>query len=143
MALKEYLGENRCNEILNEVEPLVTEFDKLPKDQKLEVASEVFGRMKTLEKESNDLLEHMGDLVIENNELQEENHMLKIDLKDLNKYAPEKYEKLNRALISNSGKKNIAKQYLLNKLMGLRPPPLQGKTDRNLGKRQKKLCSNA
>jgi regulator of replication initiation timing len=45
--------------------------------------------MKTLEKGSNDLLERMGDLVIENNELQEENRMLKNDLIDLNKYDHE------------------------------------------------------
>jgi ABC-type phosphate transport system auxiliary subunit len=83
MALKEYFGENRYNETLNEIEPLVSEFDKLPKGTKLEVATHVFGRMKTLEKRSNDLLEHMGDLVIENSELKEENHTLKNDLKDL------------------------------------------------------------
>jgi hypothetical protein len=39
--------------------------------------------MKTLERGPNDLLEHMGDLVIKNNELQEENQMLKNDLIDL------------------------------------------------------------
>jgi hypothetical protein len=39
----------------------------------------VFGKIKTLERESNDLLEHMLDIVIENNELQEQNQMLKND----------------------------------------------------------------
>ena len=44
------------------------------KVQKLEFATHVFGKMKTLERGStSDLLEHLGDLVIENNELQEEN----------------------------------------------------------------------
>ncbi len=69
MALREYFGENRYNEILCEVEPLVSEFDKLPKGTKFEVATNVFGKMKTLERGFIDLLEHMGDLVIENNEL--------------------------------------------------------------------------
>jgi hypothetical protein len=41
MALKEYFGENRYNEILNEVKPLVSEFDKLPKGTKLEAATHV------------------------------------------------------------------------------------------------------
>jgi hypothetical protein len=50
--------------------------------------------MKTLERGSNDLLEHIGDLDIENNEFQKENKMLKNDLIDLNKYNPEKYRKL-------------------------------------------------
>jgi hypothetical protein len=66
MALKEYFGENRYNEILNKVEPLVSEFEKLHKVTKLEVA---FGKMKKFEKVSNDLLEQIGDLVIENNGL--------------------------------------------------------------------------
>jgi hypothetical protein len=69
MALKKYFGDNRYNEILCEVEPLVSEFDNLLKGTKLEVATHVFGKMKTSERGSNDLLEHMGDLVIENNEL--------------------------------------------------------------------------
>ncbi len=81
-------------EILCEVEPLVSQFDKLPKGKKLEDVTHVFGEMKPLERGSNDLLEHMGDLVIENNELREENKMLKNDLIDLNKYNPEKYRKL-------------------------------------------------
>jgi hypothetical protein len=69
-------------------------------------------------KGSNDLLEHMGDHVIENKDLQEENHTLKIDLKDLNKCEPDRYKKMDKALITNSDKKNIAKQYLWNKLRG-------------------------
>jgi regulator of replication initiation timing len=44
-----------------------------------------FGTMKILERGTNDLLEQMGDLIIENNELQEENQMLKNHLIDLNK----------------------------------------------------------
>jgi hypothetical protein len=40
MALKEYFGENRYNDILNKVEPLVSEFEKLPKVKKLEVVLE-------------------------------------------------------------------------------------------------------
>ncbi len=56
MALKEYFGENRYNEILSEVEPLVIEFEKIPKGTKLEVATQVFGRVKTLVKGSNDLV---------------------------------------------------------------------------------------
>jgi hypothetical protein len=103
---------------LNEVETLVSEFENLPNGTKLRVATQVFGRMKTLEKGSNDLLEHMGDLIIENKDLQEENHTLKNDLKHLDKYAPQKYKKADRALITNSDKKNIAKQYLWNKLGG-------------------------
>ncbi len=39
MALKEYFGENRYD-ILNKVEPLVSEFEKLPKVKKLEVVLE-------------------------------------------------------------------------------------------------------
>ncbi len=81
-------------EILCEVEPLVSQFDKLPKGTKLEHATYVFGEIKTLERGSNDLLEHIGDLDIENNEFQKENKMLKNDLIDLNKYNPEKYRKL-------------------------------------------------
>ncbi len=42
MALKEYFGENRYNEILCEVEPLVSKFDKLPKGTKLEVVKHCF-----------------------------------------------------------------------------------------------------
>jgi hypothetical protein len=49
MALKEYFGENRYNEILCEVEPLLSEFDKLLKDTKREV-THVFGKMKTLKR---------------------------------------------------------------------------------------------
>jgi regulator of replication initiation timing len=41
----------------------------------------LFGEMK-IERGSNDLFEHMGDLVIENNELQGENKKLKNDLID-------------------------------------------------------------
>ncbi len=44
--------------------------------------------------------------------------MLKNDLIDLNKYDSEKYKKFDRALITKSDKKTIAKQYLLNKLQG-------------------------
>jgi hypothetical protein len=51
----------------------------------------------------------MDDLVIEDNELQEENQMLKNDLIDLSKYDSEKYKKLDRALITKSDKKTIAK----------------------------------
>jgi hypothetical protein len=54
----------------------------------------------------------MGDLVIERDELQEENQMLKNDLIDSNKYDSEKYKKLDRTLITKSHKKTIAKQYL-------------------------------
>ncbi len=50
--------------------------------------------MKKLERGSNHLLKHMGDIVIEDNELQEENQMLKNDLIDLNKHNPQKYRKL-------------------------------------------------
>ncbi len=57
--------------------------------------------------------EHMGDLVIKNNELQEENQMFKNDLIDLNKY-----DSIDRTLITKSDKKAIAKQYLWNKLQG-------------------------
>jgi hypothetical protein len=122
MALKEYFGETRYNEIFNEIDLLVSEFEKLLKGTKLEIATHVFGKMKILEKGSNDLLEHMGDIVIENNGLQEENQMLKKDSKDLNKYGPEKYKKGDRFLISISDKKNIAKQYLWNKIRGVGPP---------------------
>ena len=45
MALKEYFDENRYSEILSEVEPLISEFDKLPKGTKLEVATQVFRKM--------------------------------------------------------------------------------------------------
>ncbi len=45
------------------------EFDKLPKGTKLEYVSHVFGEMKKLERGSNHLLKHMGDIVIEDNEL--------------------------------------------------------------------------
>ncbi len=44
--------------------------------------------------------------------------MLKNDWIDLNKSDHEKYKKLDRALITKSDKKTIAKQYLLNKLQG-------------------------
>ena len=36
----------------------------------------------------------------------------------MNKYDDEKYKKLDRALITKSDKKTIAKQYLWNKLQG-------------------------
>jgi hypothetical protein len=48
---------------ITKFEPLVSEFDKLPKRAKLEVRH-VFEKMKTLERRFNDLLEKMGDLVI-------------------------------------------------------------------------------
>ncbi len=54
---------------LCEEQPLASEFDKLSKGTKLEVAAHVFGKIKTLERGSNDFLENMGDLVTENNEL--------------------------------------------------------------------------
>jgi hypothetical protein len=44
--------------------------------------------------------------------------MFNNDLIDLNKSDHEKYKKLDRALITKSDKKTIAKQYLLNKLQG-------------------------
>jgi hypothetical protein len=43
-------------------------------------------------------------------------------LKDLNKYDPEKYKMADRSLILISNKKNIAKQYLWNKLRRVGPP---------------------
>jgi hypothetical protein len=50
----------------------------------------------------------MLDIVIENNELQEQNQMLKNDWIDLSKYDSEKYKKLNRALITKFDKKTIS-----------------------------------
>ncbi len=69
---------------MSEVEPLVCEFEKLSKGTKLEVATLFSGKMKTLEKDlmitrTYGWLKH---LVIENEELQKESHMLKKDLKD-------------------------------------------------------------
>ncbi len=93
--------------------PLVREFDKLPKGTKLEV-THVFGKMKTLERGSNDSLEHMGDLVIKNNELQEENQMLKNDLIDLNKYDSEKYKSWTELLLQN-----LIRKLLLNNIFGI------------------------
>jgi hypothetical protein len=66
--------------------------------------------MKTLERGSNDLIEHMGDLVIKNNELQEENLMLMNDLIDLNKYDSEKYKMLDRTFITKYDKNSIEKK---------------------------------
>ena len=71
---------------MNQVESLVSEFDKLLRGQGLKVATEVFERMKTLEKGFNISLENMEEFVIEENELQEENNMLKNGLKGLDKY---------------------------------------------------------
>jgi uncharacterized protein YfkK (UPF0435 family) len=67
--------------------------------------------MKTLERGSNDLLEHMGDLVIKINEIKEENQMLKNDLIYLNKYDSEKYKKLDKTF--------IIRQLLLNNIFGI------------------------
>ncbi len=74
------------------------------------VVTHVFGEMKTLERGSNDLIEHMGDLVIKNNELQEENLMLMNDLIDLNKYDSEKYKMLDRTFITKYDKNSIEKK---------------------------------
>jgi hypothetical protein len=70
--------------------------------------------MKTLERGSNDSLEHMGDLVIKNNELQEENQMLKNDLIDLNKYDSEKYKSWTELLLQN-----LIRKLLLNNIFGI------------------------
>jgi hypothetical protein len=74
----------------------------------------------------------MGDLVIENNELQEVNQFLKNDLIVLNKYDSEKYMKLDRALVTKSGNKTIAKQYLWNKLQDGRHRVLIDHNGRNV-----------
>ncbi len=54
-----------------------------------------------------------GDLVFENNELKEKNHMLKNDLKDLDRYEPEKYKKVDKYSISISYKKKYCKTIYL------------------------------
>jgi hypothetical protein len=69
-----------------------------------------FEKKKSLERGSNELLEHMCDLVIQNNELQEENQYLI----DLNKYDYAKYEKLGRTLIIN-----LIKKILQNNIFGI------------------------
>ncbi len=51
------------NNEIYEVEPFVSELDKLSKSTKIEVATNVFGKIKTLKRESSDLLEYICDLI--------------------------------------------------------------------------------
>jgi hypothetical protein len=117
MALKEYLGNDEYKKLMTEVSPLVTEFDKLPKGEKVEKATEVFAAMKTYERGTDFLLDDIGQLAIEN-ELKSENRLMKKDLKDLNKYDPEKYKKLMITEYKKNDKKTRAKQYIYNKIHG-------------------------
>ncbi len=73
MALKEYFGENRNNEILNKVERLVSEFKKLPKLQNLKL----FWKNENIRKRVQWFTRTNEWSFIENNGLQEENQMFK------------------------------------------------------------------
>ncbi len=94
MELKEYLGNDEYKKLITEVSPIVAEFDKLPKGEKVEKATEVFTAMKAYKRGTDFLLDNIGEFVMENDELKTENRLMKKDFKNLNKYDPEKYKKL-------------------------------------------------
>src|SRR5437899_7117139 len=94
MALQEFLGKDEYKKLISEVSPLVNEFDKLPKGEKLEKATEVYATMKAYKKGTDFLLDNIGELALENDELKTENSLMKKDLIDINNYNPERYKQL-------------------------------------------------
>lgn len=94
MSIVNTIGKDKYDSILKEIEPIVKNFNKLPEGQKLKEATKVFTTLKAYEMGAEIIIDDLGGVLIENDNLKEKITELSNYIKKIKTLDEEEFNKL-------------------------------------------------